>query len=77
MEFPDSENLSCKKGFIAVQCLPDECSSVTYLWSYLLEGSISTSSGFAQEMVEILLTSSKHMLKSQAILPSHGFALVR
>ena len=31
VEFPHSENLSCKRGFIADQCVPNECSSLTYL----------------------------------------------
>ena len=37
VEFPHSENLSCKKGFIAEQCVPDEWSSLTYLWSDPIE----------------------------------------
>ena len=62
VEFPHSENLSCKKGFIACQCLPDECSSLTYLWSDPLEVAKRTLSGSLQEMVEILLASSNHVL---------------
>ena len=31
VEFPCSENLSCKRGFFADQYLPDECSCLTYL----------------------------------------------
>ena len=37
----------------------------------------ATLSASLQEMVEILLTSSNHVLKSRVILPSHGFALLR
>ena len=76
-EFPFAENLSCRRDFIAGQCLPDECSSLTYLWSDPLEVAKATLSGSLQEMVEILLTSSNHVLKSREILPSHGFALLR
>ena len=77
VEFPHSENLSCKRGFIADQCLPDECSSLTYVWSDTLEVAKGTLSEYLQEMVEILLTSSNHVLKPRAILPSHSFALLR
>ena len=66
VEFPHSENLSCKRGFFADQCLPDECSCLTYLWSYSLEVAKATLSGSLQVMV-----------KSRAILLSHGFALLR
>ena len=64
VESPCSENLSCKRGFIADQCIPDECSSLTYLWSDPLEVARATLSGSLQEMVEILLTSSNHVQKS-------------
>ena len=37
VEFPHSENHSCKGGFIADQCLPDECICLTYIWSDPLE----------------------------------------
>ena len=37
MEIPHSENLSCKRVIIADQCLPNECSSLTYLCSDTLE----------------------------------------
>ena len=77
VEFPHSENLSCKTGFIAGKCLPDECGSLTYLWSYPLEVAKATLSGSLPGIVEILLTSSNHVLKSRAVLPSHGFALLR
>ena len=77
VEFPHSENLSCKRDFISDQCLPDECSSLTYFWSDPLEAAKATHSGSLQEMVEILLTSYNHVLMSRAMLPSHGFALLR
>ena len=77
MEFSCSENHSCKRDFIADQCSPNECCSLTYLWSDSLEVAKATLSGSLQVMVESLLTSSNHMLKFRAILPSHGFALLR
>ena len=77
VEFPHSENLCCKKGFIAHQCLPDECSSLTYLRSNPLEVTKGTLLGSLQEVVEILLPSSNHVLKCRAVMPSHGFALLR
>ena len=77
VEFPHSENLSFKRGFIVDQCLPDECSSLTYLWSDPLEVAKAMLSELLQEMVEILLKSSNLVLKSRAILPSHGFASLR
>ena len=43
VEFPHSEDFSCERGFIA--CLPDECSSLTYLWSDPLEIAKVTLSG--------------------------------
>ena len=66
VEFPHSENLPCERSFIADQCLPDECSSITYLWSDPLEVTKATLLGSLQEMVEILLTSSNHVLTSRA-----------
>ena len=76
VEFPHSENLSYKRGFIADQCFTDEGSYLTYIWSDPFEVAKATLSGSLQEMVEILLTSSNHVLKSRAILPSYGFALL-
>ena len=67
MEFQHSENLFCKRGFIADQYLPDECSSLTYLWSDPLEVAKVSLSGSLPETPEILLTSSNHILKSWAI----------
>ena len=64
VEFPQSENLSYKRGFIADQCVPDECSSLTYLWSDPLEVAKATLSGSLQVVVEILLKSPNHILKS-------------
>ena len=72
-----SENLSCKRGLIAGHFLPNECSSLTYLWSDPIEVAKATISISLQEMVVILLTSSNHVLKSRAVLPLHGFALLR
>ena len=77
VEFPHSENLSCKRGFIAGQCLPNECTSLTYLWSDPLEVAKTILSGSLQERVEILLRFSNHVLKYRAILPSCCFALLR
>ena len=45
VEFPHSKNLSCKRGFIADQYLPNECSSLTYLWNDPLEVTKATLSG--------------------------------
>ena len=53
VEFPHSKNLSCKRGFIADQCLPNEYNSLTYLWSDPLEVAKAMLSGSLQEMVEI------------------------
>ena len=50
---------------------------LTYLWIDPIEVAKATLSGSLQEMMEILLTSSNQVLKSGAILPSHGFALLR
>ena len=68
VEFSHSENLSCKTGFIAGLFLPDECSSLTYLWSDPHEVAKATLSGSLEEMVEILLTSSNHVQGNFAII---------
>ena len=57
-------------------CLMNEALS-HILWSDLLEVARATLSGPLPETPEILLTSSNHILKSSAILPSHDLALLR